>query len=141
TMSCGVVHNLFGHDVILVLGAPGLLVANLVQKALLPQALQMGSSPTPYVFRRSGIVAQMQNFSILRVSQRSHGSDRIAVYPDRSGWLECLLRWRVVADRGVPLPLSVKEFYAANPADNRPQEPNGQNLFLEQSRDADAVAF
>jgi hypothetical protein len=39
TMLCGIVHNLLGHDVIFVLGAPGLLVANAVKKTPLPRAL------------------------------------------------------------------------------------------------------
>src|ERR1700730_2384069 len=42
TMFCGVVHYLFGHDVILVLCSSRLFVANLVKEKVLPETLQVG---------------------------------------------------------------------------------------------------
>jgi hypothetical protein len=41
TMCCGVVHDLFGHQMILVLCASGLLVANLVKQTHLPKTLKI----------------------------------------------------------------------------------------------------
>ena len=47
TMFCGVVHYLFGHDVILVLCSSRLFVANLVKETVLPETLQVGFLSTP----------------------------------------------------------------------------------------------
>src|SRR3984893_861344 len=41
TMFCGVVHYLFGHDVILVLCSSRLFVANLVKETVLPETLSL----------------------------------------------------------------------------------------------------
>src|ERR1700676_267900 len=67
TMFCGVVHYLFGHDVILVLCTPRLFVANLVKETVLAKTLQVGFLCTPRFLGASGIKTKMQHFSILRV--------------------------------------------------------------------------
>jgi hypothetical protein len=80
TMSCGVVHYLFGHDVILILCTSRLFVANLVKQTVLPEALQVGFSSTPRFLGASGVKTKMQHFSILRVGESSNRSNRVSVY-------------------------------------------------------------
>src|ERR1700722_8743374 len=55
TMFCGVVHGLFGHDVILVLCSSRLFVANLVKETVLPETLQVGFLSTPRFLGASGM--------------------------------------------------------------------------------------
>jgi Transposase IS200 like len=142
TMFCGVVHNLFGHDVILVLCASGLLVAGTVKKTPLPRPLQIRFTPAPDFFCVGRIEAHVQHLAILRVRQSGDRPNRVTVNSNRAcGLAEQRLRTCVVGHAGIPLALALHELDAANESLNRTQPDNRKNGFLEQQRNPNAVAF
>jgi hypothetical protein len=140
----GVVYDHFGHDVIFVLRASGLLALDFAQQPVF-SLLQVLFAPTPCSLGGSRVKSQVQNLAGQRICHGSHVPHR-AVHSDYAGRREA---WRCrsrVGERPVPLAAAQEELggNVAPPTligHARVDQCQRQNLFLEQRRDANANAF
>src|ERR1035438_9145928 len=142
-MCSGVVYDHFGHDVIFVPGTSGLLAFDFAEQAVFLRSLQISLTATPCGFGRRRVESEVQNLAGRWIGHRGDVSHGVAIHAHHASRLEARRGRSVIRERSVPLPAPHKELggdvaSAVLVRNARVNEDQRKNLFLEESRDANA---
>ena len=140
-MCCGVVHDLLGHDMILVCGAPRVITLELRQEASLALPLQILFPISPALFCARGVESQMAHFPGLRISHNRHVPHTVAIHAYHPGKLSRAGFCGVVTNRAEPLRPALKKLRLAHIARNRIWKSHRNNHLPKECRNANSFPF